>query len=135
MNRSNKFLSILFYAFAIAILSIISIYLSSEIMISIKNDSAKLIYNAPIAAILMILLFFIWEFFLKKSDPSLFLEDINCLIYSFFSSLIIVSLLVLFVINRSQSFDMLKWRILEYLFILIPVYSILVLIKFYKGKK
>ena len=129
MRKSDKVLSLLFYGFVFSIIGISSIYLGSKLLIIVKNDDNPLIFNAPVATLIATLLFFIWELFIKKADRTLLINSKNIIIQAAFLSLVITILIFLFVIYRNLPFSFLKQKILEYLFILIPINTVLVLIK------
>ena len=132
MNKSNTFFSIIFYAFAFSIIGIVSVYLGSKILIIVKSDATKLIFNAPVSTFIAIIFFAFWELLIGKTDKMLLIRDVNYLIYASFLSFLITLLIFLFVINSSFPVNSAKWRAMEYLFILIPVNAIIVIIKFYK---
>ena len=129
MRKSDKVLSLLFYGFVFSIIGIFSIYLGSKLLIIVKNDENPLIFNAPVATLIATLLFFVWELFIKKADKTLLINSKDTIIQAAFLSLVITILIFLFVIYRNLSFSFLKQKILEYLFILIPINTVLVLIK------
>ena len=135
MKITDKILAIIFYGFVFSIIGITSIYLGSKLLVMVKNDETALIFNTPVATLIAVAFFFLWEAFIKKNDNKIFIKNKNTIIQSAFASLIITILLFIFVVHKELSFPFLKWRILEYLFILIPINTILVLIKISKINK
>lgn len=131
MIKNHTLPIIILYSFTLALIGILSIYFASKIMISIKIVEANLIFNAPIAVLLSIILFSVWEFILSKVDKELYLVNINLMVVAnLFSLFIVVFTLVVFA-SRYDEPHILLWKAFEYLYILIPINFILIFFKKY----
>ena len=122
---------IILYSFSIALIGILSIYFASQIIIHINLVDSNIIFNAPIAVLLSIFLFAIWEFILLKIHKEFYLRNINLLVIAILFSVFIIALIIMLFQGINIGYNTALWKIMEYFFILIPIDFILILYKKY----
>lgn len=128
---TKKIHSTILYSFTLALIGILSIYFASQIIVHIKIVNANIIFNTPIAVLLSIVLFSVWEFIISKVDKELYLENINLMVLANFFSIFIIVLTLIFFSDKDYSAEIILWKAFEYVFILIPINFILILFKIY----
>ncbi len=137
MKKNSLIFSIFINSLIFSMVGIVSIFSATKILIAFKSPDTKLLFNAPVATLIAVFLFYLLELLIKKNDKSLLLTDLNHLVYSAFLSFFITIIIVSYIGLKTSGRFYLKWQILQYLFILIPINAILILIKlnnFYRDK-